>query len=167
MNSYCCIDEKKTLLPLFSNMHQEPLHKSKKKLCTLFPCVFPWTSWIGGRPLPGRSPPPPDAALKLTHPDADSAPRGKPGLKGKCWEPQEPQRTSDCSAIILPRLSCTWKGKQKTSICPIQWNQYAQAHCQLFGLAAGQHCYSAFLITFTLCSNEEQVCTWKKHWQRL
>lgn len=38
---------------------------------------------------------------------------GKPGLKEKCWEPQEPQRTSDCSAIILPRLSYTWKEKQK------------------------------------------------------
>lgn len=43
---------------------------------------------------------------------------GKPGLKGKCWEPQEPQRPSDCSAIILPRLSCTWKGNENTSSSP-------------------------------------------------
>lgn len=53
---------------------------------------------------------------------------GKPGLKGKCWEPQEPQPTSDCSAIIFPSLSCTWKekSKKKNFICSIQCNQYTQ-----------------------------------------
>lgn len=90
---------------------------------------------------------------------------GKPGLKGKCWGPQEPQHTSDYSTIILPRLSCTWKGKQKKPFH--SGHQHAQSQCQLCGLAANQLCFSALLIIFTFCSTVEQVPTWKYNCQRL
>lgn len=112
-----------------------------------------------GRPLPGS--PPIWCCIKAHSSWCWQSAEGKPCLKGKCWEPQEPQRTSDCSAIILPRLSCTWKGKQKTFICPIQRNQNAPTQCQLCGRAWGQHCCSAFSIMFALSLKEEQVCTWK------
>lgn len=50
---------KKNLLSLFSNIDQEPLHKSKKtkKKPLQSVSLFLWTSWIGGRPLPGSCPP--------------------------------------------------------------------------------------------------------------
>lgn len=101
-------------------MLPEPWYISKD--CTLYSCVFPWTLWVfgSGRLLPGSSPP--WCCINAHSSWCWQCAEGKPGLKGKCWEPQEPQRTSDCSAIILTRLSCTWKGKQKNFICPIQCN---------------------------------------------
>ena len=101
-------------------------HKSKDS-AALYSCVFPWTSWVWVEYWEVVSPcpealPPPWCCINAHSSWCWQCAEGKPGLKGKCWEPQEPQRTSDCSAIILTRLSCTWKGKQKNFICPIQCN---------------------------------------------
>lgn len=78
-------------------------------MATLFSALRPWTLWVlkMARKLSL------DAELKLTHPDADCALRVSQDWKGSAENHKRPKRTSDCCAIILPSLSCTWKEKQR------------------------------------------------------
>lgn len=103
----CMFSWENNLLLLLSNMHPEPWYKPKDnpqgsgKHAGENNSVFPWTSWI--LEVVGRCPEalPLDAALKLTHPDADSALR-----VSRAWKRSAESHKSPNAPVIAVLLSC-------------------------------------------------------------
>ena len=82
-------------------------YKSKTVSITCFTVFFPEHDGFGSWWLF------PEAAPDTIKAHCWQCAGGKPGLKGNCWEPQQHPSASDSLAIVLPRLSWTWKRWQK------------------------------------------------------